>query len=77
MIFVLLSGGQGREQSPDDYGHLGFACASRDEVDRVASDGRAEGCLVWEPRASLIRSATIAASGIPTVCSSSFRTVSL
>jgi catechol 2,3-dioxygenase-like lactoylglutathione lyase family enzyme len=51
MIFVLLSGGRGREQSPEDYGHLGFACASRDEVDRVAAKARAEGCLVWEPRA--------------------------
>ena len=51
MIFVLLSGGRGGEQAADDYGHLGFACADRAEVDRIAADARTEGCLVWEPRA--------------------------
>lgn len=50
MIFVLLSGGRGRAQSAEDYGHLGFACGSRADVDRIAADARAEGCLVWEPR---------------------------
>lgn len=50
MIFVLLAGGHGHEPAPDDYGHLGFACASRAEVDRIAAEGRTAGCLVWEPR---------------------------
>lgn len=50
MIFVLLAGGHGREPAADDYGHLGFACASREEVDRIAEEGRTTGCLIWEPR---------------------------
>jgi catechol 2,3-dioxygenase-like lactoylglutathione lyase family enzyme len=49
-IFVLLSGGPGRVAAEDEYGHLGFACASRADVDRIAEAARAEGCLVWEPR---------------------------
>jgi catechol 2,3-dioxygenase-like lactoylglutathione lyase family enzyme len=49
-VFVLLAGGRGREPPPDEYGHLGFACTSRDAVDRVAADGEAAGCLVWPPR---------------------------
>jgi catechol 2,3-dioxygenase-like lactoylglutathione lyase family enzyme len=49
-IFVLLSGGRGKTPAEDEYGHLGFACASRAEVDRIAGEARAEGCLVWEPR---------------------------
>jgi len=49
MIFVLLAGGHGHEPAADDYGHLGFACASRQEVDDIASEGRAAGCLIWEP----------------------------
>ena len=50
LIFVLLSGGRGRTPAEDEYGHLGFACASRAEVDRIAAEARAAGCLVWEPR---------------------------
>lgn len=49
-IFVLLSGGHGRQPPADEYGHLGFACRSRDEVDRIAADAQAQGWLVWEPR---------------------------
>ena len=51
MIFVLLSGGHRRGQSPEDYSHLGFACASRADVDQVADVARSDGCLAWEPRA--------------------------
>lgn len=50
LIFVLLSGGHGKDPPDDEYGHLGFACASRADVDRVAEEARAAGCLVWEPR---------------------------
>ncbi len=50
LIFVLLSGGHGKDPPDDEYGHLGFACASRADVDRVAAEARAAGCLVWEPR---------------------------
>ncbi len=49
-IFVFLAGGPGRDQAADDYGHLGFALASRAEVDAIAERARAAGCLVWPPR---------------------------
>ncbi len=49
-VFVLLPGGQARERRADDYGHFGFACADRDEVDAIAADAAQAGCLVWPPR---------------------------
>jgi catechol 2,3-dioxygenase-like lactoylglutathione lyase family enzyme len=49
-IFVLLPGGPGRDQSESDFSHLGFALDSRAAVDAAADRGRADGCLVWEPR---------------------------
>ena len=49
-IIVLISGGGAAPQAADDYGHLGFALASREEVDAVAERARADGCLVWPPR---------------------------
>jgi len=50
LIFVLLPGGPGRNQASDDYSHLGFACASTDEVDAFAARAEAAGCLQWPPR---------------------------
>ena len=50
LIFVLLPGGPGRDQSEGDYSHLGFACASRDEVDAIAARAEQAGCLRWPPR---------------------------
>jgi catechol 2,3-dioxygenase-like lactoylglutathione lyase family enzyme len=49
-IFVLLPGGPGRNQADADFSHLGFALESRAAVDVAAARGRADGCLVWEPR---------------------------
>lgn len=49
-IFVLLPGGPGRDQADADFSHLGFALESRAAVDAAAERGRADGCLVWEPR---------------------------
>ncbi len=49
-VVVLLTGGPGRDQAADDYSHLGFALASRAEVDAVAERARDDGCLAWEPR---------------------------
>lgn len=50
LILVLLSGGRGHAQAEDDYGHLGFAVESREQVDAVAERAEAAGCLVWAPR---------------------------
>ncbi len=50
LIFVLIGGGPGREQAANDFSHLGFALASREEVDAVAGRAREAGCLAWEPR---------------------------
>ncbi|MFQ5971257.1 MAG: VOC family protein [Alphaproteobacteria bacterium] len=49
-ILVLLPGGEGRDPRRHDFGHLGYACASRAEVDAVADKARGAGTLVWEPR---------------------------
>ncbi len=49
-VFVMLEGGPGRDQAAKDYSHLGFALASRDEVDAVAKRAGAAGCLAWPPR---------------------------
>lgn len=49
-IFVLISGGPGRDQAPRDFSHFGFACASRQAVDRLAARAEVAGCLAWAPR---------------------------
>jgi catechol 2,3-dioxygenase-like lactoylglutathione lyase family enzyme len=50
VIFVVLSGGRAKAPTQGDYGHFGFACASRAEVDRIADLARVQKCLLWEPR---------------------------
>lgn len=49
-VFVLLAGGPGRDQESGDFSHMGFACASREEVDELAQRAREAGCLEWPPR---------------------------
>lgn len=49
-IIVLLPGGPGYVRRDGDASHLGFAVASREAVDAIAELGRAEGCLLLEPR---------------------------
>ena len=49
-IFVIMPGGADRALAANDYSHLGFAMASREEVDAVAARARDAGCLIWEPR---------------------------
>jgi len=49
LIFVLIAGGKGRDQAPNDYSHMGFALASRDEVEAIAKKAEEAGCLVWKP----------------------------
>jgi catechol 2,3-dioxygenase-like lactoylglutathione lyase family enzyme len=47
LVLVLIPGGTGRVQAPDDYSHLGFALGSVEAVSRVAEKGAQAGCLVW------------------------------
>ena len=49
-ILVLLPGGPGRNQVPQDFSHLGFALESHAAVDVIADRARAERILEWEPR---------------------------
>lgn len=49
-ILVLLPGGPGRNQVPEDFSHLGFALDSRGAVDAIAGRARSDGILEWEPR---------------------------
>ncbi|HXV23357.1 MAG TPA: VOC family protein [Alphaproteobacteria bacterium] len=49
-IIVLMPGGQGHVPAQGDYSHLGFALASKAEVDAMAQRAQAEGRLVWPPK---------------------------
>ncbi|MDN6859713.1 VOC family protein [Pseudomonas sp. CAN2814] len=49
-IFVIMPGGEERHLASDDYSHFGFAVDSHDEVDRIAAQAKAAGCLIWAPR---------------------------
>jgi len=49
-VLVLVSGGKGHRQDPGDMTHLGFAVASREDVDAIAEQGRGAGFLYWEPQ---------------------------
>lgn len=49
-IFVLMSGGDRQQHGERDYSHLGFAVASKADVDRIAEQAEAEGLLIWPPR---------------------------
>jgi lactoylglutathione lyase len=49
-VLVLVSGGEGHSQPENDMTHYGFAVGRREDVDRVAEQGRAAGCLYWEPQ---------------------------
>lgn len=48
-VFVMMTGGNRDKQDARDYSHLGFACASREEVDRIAKNAEAMGNLFWPP----------------------------
>lgn len=49
-VIVLISAGPARVVAEGDYSHLGFAVASREQVDQVAARAEAAGCLLWPPR---------------------------
>lgn len=49
-VLVLVSGGSGQARKDGDMTHYGFAMETREDVDAVAAEGRAAGCLYWEPR---------------------------
>jgi catechol 2,3-dioxygenase-like lactoylglutathione lyase family enzyme len=46
-VIVLIAGGTPDAQAEGDYSHLGFALASRADVERVAAEATAEGQLAW------------------------------
>jgi len=47
-VLVLLPGGPGERARSGDYSHLGFAVATREQVDAMAAIGRARGCLALD-----------------------------
>jgi catechol 2,3-dioxygenase-like lactoylglutathione lyase family enzyme len=49
-IFVLLPSGPGHQQSLDDFSHLGFALASKSDVDKIAEKAAKAGILLWPPK---------------------------
>ena len=48
-VLIMIPGGDGRNQSDHDMSHLGYACSSREEVDRIAGKAAALGGLFWPP----------------------------
>ena len=48
-VLVLLGGGEKRTQSSTDFGHLGFAVATKIEVDQIALMAKQQGILIWPP----------------------------
>ena len=49
-ILVLIPGGPGRKQSPEDFSHFGFALESQAAVDEIAAQAQSAGILEWPPR---------------------------
>ncbi|MEM8744904.1 MAG: VOC family protein [Pseudomonadota bacterium] len=49
-VLVLLEGGTKQTRLEGDMTHYGFAVSAREDIDRVAEEGRAAGCLLWEPQ---------------------------
>ena len=49
-IFVMLEGGENLSLSDQDYRHFGFAVGSQKDVDDIAVQAEAQGCLIWPPR---------------------------
>jgi len=49
-VMVLIGGGPEGVALAGNFSHLGFAAASRDEVDALARRAERDGCLLWEPR---------------------------
>ena len=49
-IVVLIPGGPGRNQLDTDFSHLGFALASAEAVDAIATKAASAGILEWPPR---------------------------
>lgn len=47
---IVLVAAPAADHPPFPLAHLGVACASRDEVDRLCIQARSEGCLLYEPR---------------------------
>jgi catechol 2,3-dioxygenase-like lactoylglutathione lyase family enzyme len=49
-VIVLIQAPGVKDTPLGPFGHLGVACASRDEVDRLCALAEQEGCLVGAPR---------------------------
>jgi len=47
-VLVMLSGGCYVAQQQNDFSHLGFSLASREEVDQIADKAAREQCLAWQ-----------------------------
>lgn len=49
-VLVLMEGGRPLEVIEDNYSHLGFAVASKEQVNIIAAQAKKQGILVWPPR---------------------------
>jgi catechol 2,3-dioxygenase-like lactoylglutathione lyase family enzyme len=49
-ILVLIPGGPGTGQAPEDFSHLGFALPDRQAVETIAARADADNHLAWPPK---------------------------
>jgi catechol 2,3-dioxygenase-like lactoylglutathione lyase family enzyme len=49
-VLVLLGGGPERNPDEEDMTHYGFGVPSREDVDKIAEQAKADGRLHWPPR---------------------------
>ncbi len=49
-VIVIIGQGPGQVRRDGDFGHLGFAVSSREEVDQIAERAEAAACLAWPPK---------------------------
>ena len=46
-VLVLLQGGRQQQLGQDDFSHLGFAVATKEQVDAIAAKAKMQQILVW------------------------------
>lgn len=49
-VFVIMGGGHRIDLPEGDYRHFGFAVQSRERVDQLAAQAKADNLLLWAPR---------------------------
>jgi catechol 2,3-dioxygenase-like lactoylglutathione lyase family enzyme len=49
-VLVLMQGGRAQAQFDENFSHLGFALANKQQVDDLANKAKQQHILIWPPR---------------------------